>query len=202
MTETGGNGLDPDDIVLVVDDEEGIRENIAEALEDVGYTVRTAANGAEAIKVLEEGIVPCLIILDLWMPVMDGWKFIEHLRDNIDTANVPVFIITAADAIRNVGMGEVGLIRKPFQIEALLRMCSKFCSVLFACSVLAASACGAATPKVVAITTVSATCEDIEQRIEDQNPCSTDLETVQGELACTRRVCGELVHRLETSGGE
>lgn len=73
--------------------------------------------------------------------------------------------------------------------------------ILVVTFVLLVSACGA-TPKVVAITTVSATCEEIEQGIEDQNPCSTDLETVEGELACTRRVCDELVRRLETSGGD
>lgn len=132
VIETQDDGATPlvDDeehIVLVVDDEEGIRENIAEALVEVGYAVRTARNGAEAIAVINEGILPCLIILDLWMPIMDGWKFMEHLRDNPETRGVPVFIITAADAIRNVGMGEVGLIRKPFAIDALLRVCARFC---------------------------------------------------------------------------
>lgn len=60
--------------------------------------------------------------------------------------------------------------------------------------------CGG-TEKVVAVTTVAEACERIEQHIEDQDAASTDLETVQGELSCTRTVCDRLMDEIETSGG-
>ena len=69
-------------------------------------------------------------------------------------------------------------------------------SLLLIIADLAISGCGGGV-KYVSLVTVHESCERIEQAIEDQNPCSTDLETVQGELACTRRVCDRLSTELE-----
>lgn len=119
---------DGDSTILVVDDDLDVRVTVAEALTESGYVVRTAENGLDAIAVINEGVRPCLIVLDMWMPVMDGYQFMDRLNEDPDLATIPVLILTAADALKRVGMGEVGVIRKPFPIEALLAMAGRFCT--------------------------------------------------------------------------
>ena len=64
--------------VLVIDDDWAIRETVGEVLHDAGYQVVCASNGREALDYLRQGPVPCMILLDLMMPVMDGHQFREH----------------------------------------------------------------------------------------------------------------------------
>jgi len=84
-----------EDYILVVDDEEDIRDAICEVIEMGGCSALTASNGAEALRVLAEHR-PCLIILDLLMPVMTGNEFLEILHLEPELADVPVLISTSA----------------------------------------------------------------------------------------------------------
>jgi CheY-like chemotaxis protein len=83
------------DCILVVDDEEDIRDTLCEVIEMGGCSAITASNGAEALRVLAKRR-PCLIILDLLMPVMTGHEFLAALRSEPDLADVPVLISTSA----------------------------------------------------------------------------------------------------------
>ncbi len=81
--------------ILVVDDDTDLRETVADALVEEGYEVATAPNGAEALRLLRAGARPNVILLDLMMPVLDGWGFrAEQLRDP-SIASIPVIVFTA-----------------------------------------------------------------------------------------------------------
>ncbi len=106
-----------DQLVLVVDDNDDIRGVEAQALEMGGYRVSTAANGKVALE-LAHAHRPNLILLDLMMPVMSGWEFLEALREVPDLASVPVVVVTALDDA--YPEGAVAFMRKPFLVETLL----------------------------------------------------------------------------------
>ncbi|HEU4579158.1 MAG TPA: response regulator [Polyangiaceae bacterium] len=100
--------------VLVVDDEADIRETLREAVEMVGCTAVLAANGADALKLLRES-TPCLMILDLIMPVMTGEELLEIVRQQPAFAHVPVLISTSAPQRAPAG---VPLLPKPIDLGA------------------------------------------------------------------------------------
>jgi DNA-binding response OmpR family regulator len=106
--------------VLVIDDDPVLRETLEEALAAEGYDVEAAGNGLEALSVLP-GWRPDLIILDLMMPIMDGWRFRAEQRQT-DSANVPILILTSHwDAMSaSSGMDAAETVRKPFELDALL----------------------------------------------------------------------------------
>lgn len=85
---------EPAQPVLVVDDDADIREQLAEILADEGYDVITAANGVEALERVRAGARPALILLDLFMPVMDGWALRAELEKDPRTARVPVVLMS------------------------------------------------------------------------------------------------------------
>ena len=84
----------PGHYILVVDDDDDFREALAEVLASAGYPVRDAPNGEVALKRTAEE-VPGMILLDLKMPVLDGWGVLEKLRAEPRTAGVPVLILSA-----------------------------------------------------------------------------------------------------------
>lgn len=100
--------------VLVVDDEADIRETLREAVEMVGCTALLAANGADALRVLSERM-PCLMILDLIMPVMTGEELLEVLRSEPALAHLPVVISTSAPQRAPAG---VPVLPKPIDLRA------------------------------------------------------------------------------------
>jgi CheY-like chemotaxis protein len=104
--------------VLVVDDDGDIREGISAALADAGYAVAEAADGAEALAVLDRIGRPSLILLDLMMPVMDGYDFLRALADRGDLRGVPVCVMTASRG--DAPPGATQMLRKPFGLDALL----------------------------------------------------------------------------------
>jgi CheY-like chemotaxis protein len=109
---------DPKTIVLVEDDE-GIRETMAALLEDEGFAVAQAANGAEGLARLRAVADPCLVLLDLWMPVMNGWQMLEKLQADDGLRRVPVVVISAAGDIPPPE-GAAAFLRKPIRLEVLL----------------------------------------------------------------------------------
>jgi CheY-like chemotaxis protein len=112
--------------ILVVDDDDDIRFDLRQVLEDEGYHVMTARHGKEALERLREGDRPCLILLDLMMPVMDGTEFLEHQRGDPAIANVPVVVVTAF-VDRAGGLHTAGLIPKPVEIDPLLSTVRTHC---------------------------------------------------------------------------
>ncbi|MBI2391916.1 MAG: response regulator [Deltaproteobacteria bacterium] len=115
-----------DRTILVVDDDEDICSLVAAILEDEGYAVRTAANGAEALKNLRTLGKPDLILLDMKMPVMDGWEFARRLRTEC-ADDVPVVVFSAAEnpALRASEVHAKGWIGKPLELDALLDAVSR-----------------------------------------------------------------------------
>ncbi len=109
--------------VLVVDDDADIREAIAELLEDHGYQVVLAAHGAEALELLVSGRVqPRVMLLDLMMPVMDGWRLMAELRARGGTLSLPKVVVFSA--YRGPGEGDTSLaveqLKKPVTSTVLL----------------------------------------------------------------------------------
>jgi CheY-like chemotaxis protein len=87
--------------IVVIDDDDDIREAVQEVLQAEGYTTLGAANGQEAIQMLRDTDErPCLILLDLMMPVMDGWEFLKEIDEEPKLHDVPVAIMSAHPSIR------------------------------------------------------------------------------------------------------
>jgi CheY-like chemotaxis protein len=112
--------------VLVVEDEEDLREMVRDALELNGYTVVTASDGHDALGKLAGIERLCLIILDLLMPGMNGWDFVEVLRKRAELAAVPVVVQSSAPGRAPVGVARV--LQKPVVFEQLLSVVREYCA--------------------------------------------------------------------------
>jgi CheY-like chemotaxis protein len=105
--------------VLVVEDDPDIRDATAILLEDEGYRVHQAENGQRALEALATEPLPCLILLDLMMPVMDGHEFLEKMAElDPARAKLPVVVMTAAH--NPVVPRALQVIKKPYSVESLL----------------------------------------------------------------------------------
>lgn len=95
-------------------------------LETEGYRVSEAENGKIGLDVLKTIQRPCLILLDLMMPVMDGWKFAEAIEHDVEFGQIPIVVVTAfADKADTLKVRSV--LKKPIDIEVLLKTVNKFC---------------------------------------------------------------------------
>ncbi|MBC7690672.1 MAG: response regulator [Methylotenera sp.] len=116
--------------VIVVEDDRDIRESVQTVLEMEGYCVRCFCNGKEALDGLRGDLEPSLILLDLMMPVMDGWSFLQakgKLKTCPFTSSPVVVVSAVADRAREF-QGVSEFIRKPLDIDLLLRTVEKHCS--------------------------------------------------------------------------
>jgi len=111
--------------VLVVDDDADIRESIELLLADEGYAVVTAGDGTRAVEQLERHGRPCLILLDLIMPGMDGRAFLERLGQDPRFSQTPVVIVSAGSIVHPPRGYPV--LTKPIAWEALLAVLEKHC---------------------------------------------------------------------------
>ena len=110
---------DRDARVLVVDDDAAIREVVATVLEDDGYRVDTASNGAEALCKADE-YRPDAVILDVTMPIMGGWEFLANWRTRPTEHRAPVLIISSArDRRTALDRGAQAYLSKPFDLDTL-----------------------------------------------------------------------------------
>lgn len=112
--------------VMVVEDDEAIREVVQQVLESEGFEVLTACNGKEAIATLERLEQPCLILLDLMMPEMNGWEFLEHRKQSFFIQQLPVVVVSAVAEKHELPTG-IQIVRKPPDIEALLALAHHYC---------------------------------------------------------------------------
>ena len=115
-----------DDFVLVVDDDEGIRDSIHNLLEDEGYRVVSAANGQRAFEVIQTRGRPRLILLDLMMPVMDGGEFRSRQLADPAIADIPVVLITAAGARMAQAVPVQTVLAKPLKAEVMLEIVASY----------------------------------------------------------------------------
>lgn len=115
--------------VFIVDDDADIRESVAEALEDEGYNVKMAANGKEALDLLAVEPSPCLILLDLMMPVMDGQQFRLAQQSDPAWAAIPVVLVSAGNQGKETAreMGAADFLRKPFKMKELFEKVERLC---------------------------------------------------------------------------
>ena len=111
--------------ILIVDDEQDIRETLEDFLSDEGFSVRSAADGEAALRVLGEPDLPCVVILDLIMPVLDGNEVFQQMQANERLANVPVIVTTSDPSRAPAG---VPLLKKPVSLQGLLAAIERFCS--------------------------------------------------------------------------
>jgi CheY-like chemotaxis protein len=112
--------------ILIVEDDPGIREILCLALELEGYAVATAADGHEGLETLKVIGRPCLILLDLMMPVMNGWQFAEAIGKDVTLAQIPIAVVTAY-AERASSIKAQAVIRKPVDMDVLLKLVKEHC---------------------------------------------------------------------------
>jgi CheY-like chemotaxis protein len=116
--------------VMIVDDDTDVRESLAEVLEDYGYPSIAAANGKEALDRLRSvAIRPCLILLDLMMPVMDGRQFRAQQRQDEMLGSIPILIFSAHTNVEEASadLGASACLRKPIELPRLLDAVRALC---------------------------------------------------------------------------
>ena len=108
--------------VLIVDDDADIREALADLLVERGFSVVTASHGAEALTLLRfMNAPPSIILLDIMMPVMDGYGFLAEQRLDPQLSGIPVAIITAGHSVDHARLGQSPLIlSKPINVSQLM----------------------------------------------------------------------------------
>lgn len=111
--------------ILLVEDDPDIRESIALLLRDEGYRVFEAPDGQAGFDVLRTMPRPCIILLDMMMPVLDGHGFMELLRSDEVLVSIPVVVVSAGRS--GVPAGIHKFLRKPFEIEALVHTIREYC---------------------------------------------------------------------------
>ena len=116
--------------VLIVEDDEDIRVDLAHMLANRGYATSTARNGVEALDELRGSSPPSLIILDLMMPTMDGWQLRDALRADPALTAIPVVLVSGAGdlAAAAEAVGAVAYLAKPFRIASLVDLVRRYCS--------------------------------------------------------------------------
>lgn len=115
--------------VLLVDDNDDAREALAFLIEKDGPEVVQARNGREALRILEQGLRPCLILLDLMMPQLDGWAFRGEQRKLAGAEDVPVVIYSASPTVSDDAraLGVAGWLQKPLDFDELLDTVRRHC---------------------------------------------------------------------------
>ena len=112
---------------MIVDDDPAIRRVVADILEMSDYEVRMASNGAEALEEVHHE-PPAMVLLDLMMPVMDGWEFLRRCRRDETCGALPVAVMSAA---RDAGaisdeLGAAAFLPKPFELDDILTVVNRF----------------------------------------------------------------------------
>ena len=110
--------------LLIVEDEADLRASLQEYFEDQGYRVATATNGQEALDALAGDELPCLVILDLLMPVMSGREVYDRMQQDARLAAVPVIVSTSDPSRAPAG---VTTLRKPIDLRRLLAAVQQHC---------------------------------------------------------------------------
>ncbi|HEY7289488.1 MAG TPA: response regulator [Vicinamibacterales bacterium] len=117
----------PHSPVLIVEDDADLREMMAQLLALEGFDAAVVANGREALDYLKADHRPHLILLDLMMPVMDGWEFRRHQQADPSLASVPVIVLSAVDQGRASDVSAAAVLKKPLDFDRLLSLVRRYC---------------------------------------------------------------------------
>ena len=110
--------------ILIVEDDFAARTLLAELLESRDYSVATAADGRQALDYLRTSSPPKVIILDLMMPVMDGWEFLEHQAHDPALTNIPIVVLSATELPQPTKVNAI--LQKPVQVDAFVELVEQF----------------------------------------------------------------------------
>jgi CheY-like chemotaxis protein len=113
--------------VLIVEDDEDLREMMAQMLTLEGFEAVAVANGREALEYLHAAEKPDVILLDLMMPVMDGWEFRRQQQADPALAPVPVIVLSALDQARASSLEAEAFLKKPLDFDRLLSLVRAYC---------------------------------------------------------------------------
>ena len=113
--------------VLIVEDDEDLREMMAQLLTLEGFQTAAVANGREALDYLYGSARPDVILLDLMMPVMDGWEFRRRQQADPILAPVPVIVLSALDQARAANLDATAFLKKPLDFDHLLTLVRSHC---------------------------------------------------------------------------
>jgi len=113
--------------VLIVEDDDDLREMMAQLLSLEGFQAAAVANGQEALEYLRQGTAPDLILLDMMMPVMDGWEFRRRQKSDPTMAEVPVIVLSALDQARITDVSAEAILKKPLDFDRLLQLVRAYC---------------------------------------------------------------------------
>ena len=117
--------------VLVVEDDEDIRADLTAILRVKGFAVDEAANGREALGRLRGSTPPCVMVLDLMMPVMNGWELRLAMRQDPQLAAIPVIVVSGKGRIapeEELALAPAAVLVKPFELTELLALVARFCT--------------------------------------------------------------------------
>ena len=113
--------------ILVVEDDSDLRDTLSDALRMEGYDVVAVEHGEAALRHLQRGLKPCMILLDLMMPVMDGWTFRSELLKDDDLAAIPVIVMTAVQPVRAATVASDEILYKPLQMGTVVAVVQAHC---------------------------------------------------------------------------
>jgi CheY-like chemotaxis protein len=114
---------------MIIEDDESLRESFRDALRDEGYTIMDAPHGGEALAMLRGASdeKPCVILLDLMMPVMNGWQFREEQARDPELSPIPVIVVTAGRGEDTARVDADHFLQKPIRLNDLLESIRRFC---------------------------------------------------------------------------
>lgn len=117
--------------ILIVDDDPGILDFITQSLEGEGYQVSGAANGEDGLAIMRDKATrPCLVLLDMAMPIMNGWEFRKSQLNDDALRTIPVIVLTAdrQAAEKAADLQADGFLEKPLGLTTLLDIVKRYCS--------------------------------------------------------------------------
>jgi CheY-like chemotaxis protein len=113
--------------ILVVEDDQDARSALCDTMIDCGYMPFGVGDGVEALEHLRTGARPNLIVLDLMLPRIDGWRFLTIVAADPELAGIPVVVCTGASGNTPPGIPRDHILTKPFKIDALMGFVSRYC---------------------------------------------------------------------------
>lgn len=116
--------------VLLVEDDDDMRESLHALLERKGFRVTSVANGLEALEYLRANERPGIILLDLMMPVMDGWELRRELAKDPALDSIPIALLSGVVYLTNEAktLGAIACLTKPVDLSKLYEICRQYCS--------------------------------------------------------------------------
>lgn len=112
--------------IMIIDDDQAIRDALSLALKIAGYRVVSATNGKEGLEKLREDLHPCMIFLDLMMPVMDGWGFIDAYEKDERLPRVPIVVISSFNTESRAVRADT-ILNKPVDLGRMFQLTRQYC---------------------------------------------------------------------------